>query len=46
MLRRLEAIVERIVARSSRPEWTLLAAAYLLSGVVVWAMRSVFGEVG
>jgi hypothetical protein len=46
MLRRLEAIMERIVARSSRPEWTLLAASYLLSGVVVWAMRSVFGEAG
>ena len=46
MLRRLEEVVERIFARSSRPEWTLLAVSYLLSGVVVWAMRSVFGVDG
>ena len=46
MLRRLGAVVERIFTRSSRPEWTLLAVSYLLSGVVVWAMRCVFGAEG
>ena len=46
MLRSLERLAERIAARSARPEWTLLAVSYLISGVAVWAMRAVFGEVG
>jgi hypothetical protein len=37
---------ERIGARSARPDWTLLAVSYLISGAVVWAMRSVIGEAG
>ena len=46
MLRPLERLAERIAARSARPEWTLLAMSYLISGAVVWAMRAVFGEAG
>jgi len=46
MLRPLEKLAARIVARSARPDWTLLAMSYLISGVVVWAMRAIFGEVG
>lgn len=46
MLRPLARLTERIAARSARPEWTLLAVSYLISGFVVWVMRAVFGEVG
>lgn len=46
MVRGLEAIVERIAPSSARPDWTLLAVSYLLSGVVVWAMRCIFGTDG
>jgi hypothetical protein len=41
--RRTARFVERIVARSARPGWTLLAMSHLLSGTIVWAMRSAFG---
>ena len=37
---------KRIVARSARPEWTLLAVSYLIAGAVVWVMRIVFAEAG
>lgn len=46
MLRPLKRLAERIVGRSARPEWTLLAMSYLISGTMVWAMRAVFGEAG
>jgi hypothetical protein len=46
MLRRVEGFVARIVVRSARPDWTLLAVSHILSGVIVWAMRSVFGAGG
>ena len=46
MLRPLTRLAERIAAHSARPEWTLLAVSYLMSGVVVWAMRAIFGEAG
>lgn len=46
MLTPLEKLAARIAARSARPEWTLLAVSYLISGAVVWAMRAVFGEAG
>ena len=36
----------RIAACSARPEWTLVAVSYLVSGAVVWAMRMAFGEAG
>jgi hypothetical protein len=46
MLRPLERLADRIVARSARPDLTLLAVSYLISGVVVWTMLAVFGEAG
>ena len=46
MLRKIERLVGLIAARSARPEWTLLAVSYFISGVVVWAVRAVFGEAG
>ena len=46
MLRALASLAQRIAARSARPEWTLLAVSYLVSGAVVWAMRAVVGEAG
>ena len=46
MLRPLARLAERIAACTARPDWTLLAVSYLVSGVVVWAMRAVFGEAG
>jgi hypothetical protein len=45
-LRPLARWAKRIVARSARPEWTLLAVSYLISGAVVWAVRVVFAEAG
>ena len=30
-------------AASAGPGWTLLAMSHLLSGTIVWAMRSAFG---
>lgn len=44
MLTPLERLAVRIAARSARPEWTLLAVSYVVSGAVVWAMRIAFGE--
>jgi hypothetical protein len=46
MLRPLERLAVRIAVRSARPEWTLLAVAYSVSGAVVWAMRMALGEAG
>jgi hypothetical protein len=46
MLRPLARLVGRIAARSARPDWTLLAVSYLISGAVVWAMRALFAETG
>jgi hypothetical protein len=37
---------EWIAARSARPDWTLLAVSYLISGAVDWAVRFVFREAG
>jgi hypothetical protein len=42
-MRSVEGILGRILAGSSRPDWTLLAVSYVLSTVVVLAMRTVFG---
>jgi hypothetical protein len=46
MLRPLARLAEWIVFRSARPQWTLLAVSYLISGAVTWVMRAVFGEAG
>jgi len=46
MLRPLARLAERIVFRTARPQWTLLAVSYLVSGAVIWALRAVCGEVG
>ena len=46
MLRPLDRLAVRIAARSARPEWTLLAVSYLVSGAVVWAVRVACGEAG
>lgn len=43
MLRRMEGLVGRIAAESARPDWTLLAVSYLLSGAIVLVLRSVLG---
>ena len=42
----MEEFAKRVVAGSARPDWTLLAVSYALSGGVVWAMRFVFGDSG
>ena len=46
MLRTLARLAERIVFRTARPQCTLLAVSYLISGAVIWAIRPVFGEAG
>jgi hypothetical protein len=43
MLRRVEGLVWRVAAESAKPDLTLLAISYLLSAVIVLALRSVFG---
>jgi hypothetical protein len=42
MLRRMEAIIRRVAAENARPDWTLLAISFLVSAVVVTALRSNF----
>jgi hypothetical protein len=42
MLRRMEALIGRMAAENARPDWTLLAISFLVSAVVVMALRSNF----
>jgi hypothetical protein len=46
MLTPLAKLAERIAAHSARPDSTVLALSYLISGAVVLAMRALFGEAG
>jgi hypothetical protein len=43
MLRRVERLVGRIAAESTRPDWTLFAIAHLFSEAFVLVLRSVLG---
>jgi len=39
----MEAVVCRVAFASARPDWTLMAISYAISGVIVISLHSVFG---
>ncbi len=43
MLTGMKMLVARVVRESTRPGWTLLAISYLISAVIVIALRFVIG---
>jgi len=44
MLTSMKMLVARIARGSTRPVWTLLAISFLISAVIVIALRIVFGS--
>lgn len=43
MLTGMKMFVTSVVRESTRPNWTLLAISYLISAVIVIALKFVFG---
>jgi hypothetical protein len=44
MLTSMKILVARVVRGSTRPSWTLLAISFLISAVIVTALRVAFGS--
>jgi hypothetical protein len=44
MLMNMKMLVARVARGSTRPSWTLLAISFLISAVIVIALRIMFGS--